>query len=524
MNKKMLMWLHQELPKWRKKNWITEDIADEMLAFYHRPLEEKGPSLLRLLVVILGLSMVGLGIVLLFADYWYSFSPNGRLDSAVGLLVTAFIFVALAMWRVPRGSAWAEGASSFYFIALGGAVALVGDTFYLGDNSGLFLLYTLLLSLPITYLLNSATTLFAYLLGCMFWSVTGNALNFIGGAEVSWVFFLLAVPLYIENVTSYKEKQFNRVLFLSWGYIIALFGAFFFTLQTHSQIIPLLFLSALSTMAYLTGLLAGKKNILVLPLRWLGAAGNFYVIFMANLTETWLDIRALPSLSYFGLFVAFIFIGTSSFLLYEMVKRRHLEGILLGLSPLIIALCAFLARQTVAISTITLIIMTYVFVFATILLVRGALFRNIGIVNSGLALFITLALTRFFDANFTFFERGTSFLVAGAILLLANLLYMRNKQKRVERLKKDLSRAKHKLAHSGKLATEDDLDHTLEGEAESESSVSCEDFGEGEREVENIVEKAETIPADNDFTKYLKEQELERKAQSIKEEETNHDR
>ncbi len=115
MDKKLIVWLHEELPKWESKGWISQESASAMKVFYGEIGPRKTPSLMRLVALFLGLLLVGLGIFLLFAGYWYSFSPAGRLDWCIALLLMALLILGGGVWKAPRGGLVAEGSFLYSF-------------------------------------------------------------------------------------------------------------------------------------------------------------------------------------------------------------------------------------------------------------------------------------------------------------------------------------------------------------------------------------------------------------------------
>ena len=55
MNKQRIVWLHEQLPEWEAKGWISKEHAAQMRVFYGTVDTTQGPSLRRLLVLLLGL-------------------------------------------------------------------------------------------------------------------------------------------------------------------------------------------------------------------------------------------------------------------------------------------------------------------------------------------------------------------------------------------------------------------------------------------------------------------------------------
>lgn len=432
MDRRTLYWLHDQLPIWQDKGWISPEAGDEIRGFYGGEEQARRPSLARLLVIILGLVLIGLGIILLFAGYWYSFSPNGRFDWALALLALALLVVALALWKAPYGSTFAEGAAIFYMLALGASTALIGDTYYIGDGIGFYLLITLVLTLPIIYLLGTGIAMVLYLLGSLWWSFTANAVNFWGGPESVWALLLIGIPFYLKRLRT-RSEHFYLAIWLSWAYVASIFGAFYFTIRSYQAVIAIFFIAALSAITHGVGILTRDKGVWTMPFRGIGSLGLFYVIIIGTFTETWSNLYNQP-LSTTGLLIAALFLVVDLYIVKKLADVRRYMGSLIGLCPLVIAVCLLLAQLQINPLIISLVFDLYVGLVAILLLFRGTIEKNIGLVNGAIGTMFFLVVARFFDPGFSFIERGAAFITAGLAVIIANLFYMWRKSRRQSRL------------------------------------------------------------------------------------------
>ncbi len=436
MDRKVYSWLMKEWPIWKEKEWITDKGKRELRAHYEEPIRPKGPSALRLFVIALGLGLVLLGVFLILAGEWYSFSPNGRADWAMFFLALSLAIVGLAIWKAPRGSAVAELSSLQFFLFVGLTAFLVGDSYYVEDSGGLYLLATMGFGLVAAYLLASMATLLLYLAGVVIWSFTANALYFPGGAELGWLLLFFALPLFVICINQ-AGGEIKRITALSWMFLIALFSVFFCTLQSYDSVISLIYISAFSTILFLAGQLWSENTFFAYPLRWIGTIGSIYVAFKGSFSITWLSINAIPSLHLVGVTLAFLLIVFSSFVFYRALERKKYEGVLIGLGPIMTGLCSFLVRMDIPVATVTLIFVIYVIVLAVSVILQGSVKQNITMINAGLVFLLLLVIARLFDTEFTFFERGFSFIAVGSLLIVLNGLYMWNKKRRTEAVLKE---------------------------------------------------------------------------------------
>jgi len=107
-----------------------------------------------------------LGIILLFAGYWYGFSPNGRFDLSLAILLLAIAVVGGGVWKAKPASMVAESITVIYMGLLTATTLLVADTFYTYSKA------TLSLILLIKWLQSNKLTTFLTitLVCCCIWT------------------------------------------------------------------------------------------------------------------------------------------------------------------------------------------------------------------------------------------------------------------------------------------------------------------------------------------------------------------
>ena len=142
MNVKHIHWLHKELDQWKEEGIISEEQSHQLQAKYGF-IPKEGPSWTRLITVLAGAILILLGIILLFAGYWYGFSPNGRFDWSLAILLLAIAVVGGGVWKAKPASMIAESITVIYMGLLTATTLLVADTFYTGEHMGLYVLIIL---------------------------------------------------------------------------------------------------------------------------------------------------------------------------------------------------------------------------------------------------------------------------------------------------------------------------------------------------------------------------------------------
>lgn len=433
MSKKVYHWLRKEIPLWQEKGWISDSIAHQMEAHYADSEAQSTPSLIRIFIILLSAFLIGAGIFLLFAGYWYSFSPIGRFDWVITLLILSLIILGLAAWKAPCGSAFAEGATLFYMLALGGGTFLLGDTYYTGESLGLYLILVMLFTLPAIYLLRAGIAMIVYLLVSLLWCILPTGIQLPIESYVVWVLIIATIPFYITTVK--ESRSYTYLMCLSWAYVAAIFGAFFMTVESYKAGVELYYVACLSMITHSLGVLAKDKGVWTIPFRTIGSLGFIYVLIKGTLLQTWKFVQDM-SMTYVGIGSALILGIIALFFFIQVLRRREVVYTLMSLVPLVLMGLYFAAYQGMSPLLISLILDTYVLVVAIFLLIRGTVQRDIAYINGAILAVGSMVLARFFDPSFTFIERGLSFLLAGIVVMIVNLLYLWRKRAHQARLLK----------------------------------------------------------------------------------------
>lgn len=490
MDKKKLLWLYNQLPLWEEKGWIDGAQAEAMRAHYGE-IPVTGPSLSRLILLAGGSILIGLGILLLFAGYWYSFSPNGRFDWALVLLGIAIALAAIGIGSVRKGSVLSEGIGVIYVLSLAATTLLVADTYYTGEYIGLHLLIILLCSIPIIYLLDAGVALILYLIGVMSWSFTNNALNVWVGPPAVWGLILIALPYYWRRLHTKREND-SLILWISWAFVGAVFGSMFFTLSFFQPEMNLFFIALLSALAYCIGSAAKNRALWTLPFRGCGTLGLFYVIVEGTFITTWSQIGEAHISGWFMLLCA-LSLGAIVYLLKELVQKRRIAESMIGAAPIIIGGCYLASQQGGSPLYISVMFNVYILLTAAVLGLQGTLMKRISLVNGSILSLIGIFGARFFDPSFTFIERGMAFFILGIVVIVANAIYMWRKGKKQAKINQSVRQAKKRLEVtapaleegeepiSGEAKVQEGLDETVETEQDlsSQESPSEEEKGDG---------------------------------------------
>lgn len=382
-------------------------------------------SIGRILIVALGGLLIGMGTFLVFAGYWYSFSPNGRFDWVILFSTIALLGVGLARWLIPIHSWVREGVGIGYYLTTLFSCYLVGDTYFLGHEIGMYLFCTLLGTGLCAYVLASPITMGLYLLTLAVWSLSEAIQIWWWAPYAAWGLLLFPIAFYTQLLKKEMLWSAGKV-FVSWTYVIALFVVFFTTLGSSDSRVMLLLLGNLGAITVslghldMTGFWAG-------PLRTIGLLGVIYVIFLGTFMSTWVPFVIGGAWRWMDVSLIFLTACAVIYLMWGLYRAKKYMSILVaGISP-VLGLCAMLSMFVCPPLLVTVILNLYVLLVAALYAVRGSFLRRISLVNIASLSILPMILARFFDPGFTFTERGISFIVVGMLLLLANLVQMYRK-------------------------------------------------------------------------------------------------
>lgn len=192
---------------------ITQKTADKILDHYKN---KSSSSTNRLLIVfgILGAILVGLGIVLIVAHNWDELSRATKIFFAFLPLVIRQFLCGFSLLKRQNSLLWRESSSAFLFFAVGTSISLVSQVYNLPGSLSSFLLTSMLLCLPLIYLMQSSTTSLLYLLGITcyaceaYWSYQPEK------PYQYWILLFLALPHYYR--LQKKKPEINFTIFHHW--------------------------------------------------------------------------------------------------------------------------------------------------------------------------------------------------------------------------------------------------------------------------------------------------------------------
>ena len=422
MNKKAVAWLYQQLPELVAQGVISAECAARLKEHYGAVRETAGTKTLLLVFGVLGVLLLGLGIILLIAHNWEQLSRVQRLGLAVGLLIAAQACAGCVLWFKSDSRVWRESAATLLMLTVGAVLALTGQTYHLIDDTDAFMLTWMLLSLPVVYVLDSATAAALYVSGITAWSSNQYGLD----RQLVWVLFALLLPYYRQVLLNYRQA--NATVILSWVMLGCFYLIFGIACMDYLQQLWPLAYSALFAATYLLGVWLNNQQLSRrLPFAAAGWAGTLGLAFLLTFNDIWRHLAAdwheVQPL-YYVLAAVLVLLTGGNWLLYKQKKQINLG---IALLPCSTAIAYVLLRYDAGGLAAAALLNGYLLGLSIWMIVIGVRRQQLGSVNLGMLMIVALIVARFFDFEISFVARGIVFVLAGLGFLAANLILWRRK-------------------------------------------------------------------------------------------------
>ncbi|MBI3997134.1 MAG: DUF2157 domain-containing protein [Candidatus Omnitrophica bacterium] len=432
MNKKAVQWLYQELPDLVNKGVLQQTAADKLREHYGELRSADKKWFIIILCSVLGASLIGLGIILLFAHNWEQLSRPVR---AFLSLLPLVVGQALAFWvllRRPTSHALKESTATFLSLMVGASVALISQTYNIPGDTADFILSWMLLIVPLVYLMEATIPAAIYVTGISAWA--GHFWDSPLQAVLFWPFLAVIVPHFIWSLR--QDKYTLRAAILAFVMAVGTcFGAGFSLGRTWFGSWIVIY-SSIITLFYLLGV-GEFKNISTnwqRPFRILGGIGVFVMMFLLTFRFPWESATGrhhytqneTSSWSSFpDYFLTLLLVGTAILMFLQCVKRKDVMGSLFGALPLL-ALMGYAFGGTSAAFSMLLFNVFLLIVSATRITI-GIRTNNLGVINTGMFMLAALILARFFDSEINFVIKGLVFISIGMGFLMTNVVILRRR-------------------------------------------------------------------------------------------------
>lgn len=440
MAQRHVQWLREELPRLVSEGVIAQETADRIAAHYGEPAESPRHGLMLAIAGVLGVTLIGLGVILLIGHNWDQLGRDIRAGLSFAPLVLAQIVLLYAFFRRRDSMAWMEGAAVLVTAGVAASIALISQTYQIQGDLQAYLVVCALLVLPLPYLTRTVLPALIYMAAAV-----AVLIAWRGVADPGywfWPLFALILPYFVWMRRSMPSA--TRVCWLGWGVAIALTVGVLVGLE---RLVPGLWIPIGAGLAACAILFDRRLSPvdgrgLGRPFAAAGWAGLVGIAVALTFPDVWRDVGWLhmrtPSRFYPEPPIAeHVILGAVLLLtlagLFAALRRREGLCLLAGLLPFLgLAGVAIVGRVPQAELILSAGANVYVLALGVALAAAGVARPSVGVMNAGLLLLAALIAIRFFDQQIDFMIRGAAFVAVGVVFLIANAVVAARKRRLYE--------------------------------------------------------------------------------------------
>jgi uncharacterized membrane protein len=414
---------------------INQDTAKRIESFYTSKAEDK-PNRLFIIFGILGAALVGLGIILILAHNWDSFSKSIKTVSAFASLLIGQLFVGDSLLKT-KGKAWIEASGTFLFFAVGSSIALVSQIYNIPGDLSSYLLTWALLCIPLVYLLKSDALLLLCLVFVTYYGCN-YGYGFSLGSKTPWwylIMFVVLIPQYLQLLKTRKKSNFTSIC--NWLFplsLVVVLGAFTDSNSGFGFLMYVLLLGVLYNIGKLNFFYNQKlrKNGHLI----IGSLGTVIILLITSFKWIWYDIfRTEFVFSMQEAIIAIVLFISASLLVYKTTKKERNNNFSLFQIVFSVFTLLFAIGQTDEVIPLILINILLLILGVNAISI-GAKRFHFGVLNYGLLIITSLIICRFFDTNMSFVLRGLLFVGVGAGFFVTNYILLQKQKKSIKSLSK----------------------------------------------------------------------------------------
>lgn len=412
----------KELPELVANNVITTSTAKDIENYYALKKEPQGNALLTVFGT-LGAILVGLGIILIFAHNWDTFSQTTKTLLA---LLPLLSFQALTAYCIvkEKSSLWKDASGTLLFFAIGASIALVAQIYNIPGNNSSFLFSWILLGIPLVYILRSNTLAFLQIIFITYYAVETGYFN----PERPWpyLFFIAAlIPFYLKQIKTTPES--NSVSILNWllplSGIISLAA---FIKNNSEWSFSIIIYIAFACMLYNIGMLPyfRERKTRRNGYLCLGLVTIVALLLTTSFRWYWDEImyKELPTPIIIA-WIAFIVLGIS--VAFAAKRGKHDINPFQAVTVLLpIIFFAGMADPFIPVILVNILIL----VLGVGCIKLGISKLDFKVLNFGMVMISTLIVCRFFDTSGSFIIKGLLFVAVGVSFFVTNYILIQKKK------------------------------------------------------------------------------------------------
>ncbi|ULC59152.1 DUF2157 domain-containing protein [Flaviramulus sp. BrNp1-15] len=408
---------------------ISKEIAASIENYYK---SKKGDTPNRLFTVfaVLGSTLVGLGIILILAHNWDSFSRSIKTVFAFTPLIIGQLIVGYTIIK-KKNITWREASGVFLFFAVGSSIALVSQIYNIPGNFSSYMLTWVLLCAPLIYLLKSNALAILHIV-----FVTSYACSFgyFNGNNTPWMYLVLLAVMMPYYYQLLKNKKIHNITSI-FNWLIPLSAVIVLgTFVKKSEELGFLMYVILFGLLYNIGKIPFFDNQKLRRNGYLilGSLGTIYMLLLTSFEWLWKDIlrhEIIINSQEFYVSVVLLLV-TLGVLIFSYSKKRIQNFNLFQYVFVMFTIIFFLGVSGSIISIILINLLTLILGVMAIKI--GADKFHFGILNYGLLIITALIVCRFFDTNMSFVLRGLLFVSVGVGFFLTNYMMLKKQKGKIE--------------------------------------------------------------------------------------------
>ena len=408
---------------------ISADTAQNIRSYYDAKQSQTSNKLF-IAFGVLGALLVGLGIILILAHNWDSFSRFTKTIWAFVPLALGQLFAGITYFK-KLGTAWRETAATFLFFAVGASISLVSQIYNIPGEMSTFLLTWIALTAPLIYILRSHAVAILHLIYATAYACNVGYFESFGTHPdvIPWLYLLMlafVLPFYF----GFRRLKTDKIMQSIYNWLLPLSGLI--TLGTfivgHSDIRILIYVG-LFGLFYNIGSHSSftSGRLLNNGYKFLGSLGMVITLVMATFSEFWSYSYTAYNATTDWLLAILIMSSALCMFIYNMNQQQsksiNLFQVAFALFGLLYFMGGFVPYGILGGTNLLVLSLGIYCIY------EGNRINSFSTLNYGFLIIAVLVACRFFDTDMSFVIRGVLFLSVGVGFFLTNYFMYRKQQK-----------------------------------------------------------------------------------------------
>lgn len=391
MKKKEFKFMKKKLLELSNNNIISKNQYEEAIKFFNN--DRKNFSL-SMIFSSIGIFLIALSCITFFAINWNNIGKTLKvIISFIPLVITSIMLYYYVKKENKNLGIYTSIIAPISILATN---SLIGQIFHIQSETYELIFCSLLMYLPIVFILKNKMSLLIYGIGIFYNSILIEELKIFSYQ------IILLIPLVIYNLYLYKNDKSNKNNILLWIINITNLTLIFIVNEILRTDVFFLYLY---TISILTKILFKEETTLN---KFISALFICYLMIscMSPIIVSYIDEieYKIDTLIISIILLIFLYISKE----YKNPKELFI------LAFIIISQCSFLRKEIayILISILTLIYGIYK-------IINGNKINSYKSVRNGILIIIYLIMIRFISSNISFMAKSILFLVSGILFMIA---------------------------------------------------------------------------------------------------------